>query len=583
MIRNRLAISAIALLSTWVCTASAQTWNGGGANDNWSTGGAGGNWSGAAAPVSGMSTSLTFAGTTRLTPFNDITDPFTLNTLTFAAGAGAFNLDGSPLLIDGATRSIVSNTAANVSISQNVTFGDTGTINAAGTGGITFGGTLIVSQGTTTVLSNNVTVNNLRIGSDGTASIFDTGTRTVAVTGSIDYDGFGLFGEAGEIRGTLNLNGGARAFTASVGTSIAYDLVVSARLTGTGSSGITVPDCEGNILFTGQNDYTGATLFNNPTGSIYLGANNTLPTTTAVTLGNATFVSLRTPAAQGSIPATDFNHQFGSLTSSFSTSEVIFGNATTLTVGNSSSTTYAGTFSQTSNAGTPTLIKTGTGRWTLSGNSSETPTFAGVAFNGNVIVNQGTLAITTPVSGTNSGTGRGTVLVNSGGTLAGNGAIVPNRGSQALNTITIAAGGTISPDGITGPLATLTMGANSSRSTVTINGTYVVNLTATASDQLAINGSLSLGGTSSLDASGIASVPGGGTILSYVIATFDNNGLTGTFASTSIPAGSVVQYNANNITLLVPVPEPGTLFGLAAGVLTCGAWIRRRFKSNWQY
>lgn len=575
MFRFRNALPVICLSLGLACTATAQTWNGGGANDNWSTGGAGGNWSGAAVPTSGTSTSLTFAGTTRLAPFNDITDPFTLNTLTFAADAGAFNLGGGALIIDGATRSIISNAVSNVSISQNVTFGGNGTINAAGAGGITFGGTLIVGQGTTTVLSNNVTVNNLRIGSDGAASIFDTGTRTVTINGNIAYDSTGAVGDVGEIRGTLNLNGGVRSFTAGISTGVAYDLVIAAQLTGSGSSGIVVPDTEGNVIFTGQSNYAGTTFFNNPTGSIYLGANNALPTTTAVTLGNLTFLSLRTPVSQGSIAAADYNHQFASLASSFSNAEIRLGDATTLTVGNSANTTYAGYFTQSTSSGTPTLIKTGTGRLTLSGNNTQNPQ-GGAIFNGSVVVNQGTLAVTTPVSGTNSGTGRGSVLVNSGGMLAGNGAIIPNRGSQAANTVTIASGGTISPDSISGPIATLTIGANSSKSTVTINGTYEVNLTPTLSDQLTINGSLNLGGTSVLNASGITSVPGGTTILSYVIATFDNGGLTGTFASTSIPAGSTIDYNATNITLLVPVPEPATVLSLTAGLLTCGAWIRRR-------
>jgi fibronectin-binding autotransporter adhesin len=578
MVRIRNAMTAIGLSLCIVNSSSAQTWNGGGANDNWSTGGVGGNWSGAAAPVSGTGTALTFAGTTRLTPFNDITDPFTFNTLTFASDAGAFNLGGSPLFVDGGTRSITSNTTANVTFSQNVTYGDTGTINATNNGGISFGGTFTVNQGTVSVLSNNVSLNNLRLNSDGTQAIFNTGTNTVTLNGNVFFDAGGLMGSPAEIRGILNLNGGIRDFTSTISVGESYDLIVSAQLTGGAGSGISFSDDVGNILISGQNTYAGTTFINNPTGGVYLGANNTIPTTSPVSIGNLGFLSLRTPVAQGSVAAADYSHQFASLASSFANAEIRFGDTTTLTVGDATNRVYAGFFTQGTSAGTPTLIKTGTGRWTLSGNSTQDPSGAPAPFSGSVIVNQGTLAITTPVSGTNSGTGRGTVLVNAGGTLAGNGAIVPNRGSQALNTITIASGGTISPDGISGPIATLTLGANSSRSTVTINGTYEVQLTAVTSDSLTINGSLTLGGTSVLNASGITSTPGGTTILSYVIATFDNNSLTGMFASTSIPAGSSVQYNANNITLLVPVPEPGTLFGLAAGVLTCGAWIRRRFK-----
>ena len=575
MIRIRNFSTAITLTLCLSVCASAQTWNGGGANDNWSTGGAGGNWSGATAPLSGTTTALTFAGTNRLTPFNDITDPFTFNTLTFASGAGAFNLGGSPLFVDGATRSIVSNTASNVAISSNVTYGGTGTINAASTGGISFGGTFTVSQGTVSVLSNNISLNNLRINSDGVPAVFNTGANTVTLNGNVFYDGDGVVGEPGEIRGILNLNGGVRDFTATISVGVVYDLIVSAQLTGGAGSGISFSDNIGNILIRGQNTYAGTTFINNPSGSVYLGANNALPTTSPVSIGNLGFLSLRTPVAQGTIAAADYDHQFASLSSSFANAEVRFGDTTTLTVGNNATTTYAGYFTQATSTGTPTLIKTGSGRWTLSGNSTQNPQ-GGFAFNGNVIVNQGTLAVTTAVSGTNSGTGRGSVLVNSGGTLAGNGAIVPNRGSLAANTISIASGGTIAPDGASSPIGNLRLGAAGAPASVSINGTYDVNLTTTVSDQLTINGSLTLGGTSVLNASGITSTPGGTTILSYVIATFDSGALSGTFASTSIPAGSVIQYNDNNITLFIPVPEPGTVLGLTAGLLTCGAWIRRR-------
>jgi fibronectin-binding autotransporter adhesin len=576
MFRFRNAITSFGLTLCLAFSASAQTWNGGGANDNWSTGGAGGNWSGAAAPLSGTTTSLTFAGTTRLTPFNDITDPFTFNTLTFASDAGAFNLGGSPLLVDGATRSITSNTTANVAFTQNVTFGDTGTINTTNTGGISFGGTFTVAQGTVSVLSNNVSLNNLRLNSDGTQAIFDTGANTVALNGNVFFDAGGFTGEPAEIRGILNLNGGVRDFTATISVAVAYDLIISAQLTGGAGSGISFSEEVGNVLLTGQNTYAGTTFINNPNGGVYLGASNTISPISPVAIGNGGFLSLRTPVAQGSIVAADYDHQFASLSSSFANAEIRFGDTTTLTVGDATNRVFAGFLTQGSSAGTPTLIKTGTGRWTLSGNSTQDPSGTPAPFSGSVIVNQGTLAVTTPVNGTNSGTGRGTVLVNSGGILAGNGAIVPNRGSQAANTITIASGGTISPDGLSGPIGNLRLGAVGTPATVMINGTYAVDLTTITSDTLTINGSLTLGGTSVFNASGITSTPGSTTFLSFVIASFDNGGLTGTFASTSIPDGSIIEYNSNNITLLVPVPEPGTVLGLTAGLLMCGAWIRRR-------
>ena len=312
-----------------------------------------------------------------------------------------------------------------------------------------------------------------------------------------------------------------------------------------------------------------------------------MPTTSPITLGPTAFLSLRT-VAQGSIAAVDFNHQFASLASTATDAEVRFGNTSTLTVGDASSTTYAGIFTQSTSTGTPSLVKTGTGSFTLAGNSAADPAVGvlAVAFSGTVTVNQGRLIVTTApgVTGVfnNSGTGRATVTVSTGGTLAGTGAIVPDKGSQASNTITIATGGTVDPGTTAGTIGNLFIGAATAKSNVTINGTYRVDLTTVSSDQLTIIGSLALGANSILDASGITSTPGGPTTLQFTIATFDAGSLSGTFnlGSSVIPAGSSIQYNSNSIVLFVPVPEPGSVLALTAGAMAGLAALRRHFVSR---
>src|SRR4051794_10905766 len=89
----RLVLSCLAagvlLISTPAVRSQSSTWTGGGASDAWSDAL---NWSGPA-PTAGGSSALTFAGTTRLTPNDDLAS-YTATALTFDATAGAFVLGG---------------------------------------------------------------------------------------------------------------------------------------------------------------------------------------------------------------------------------------------------------------------------------------------------------------------------------------------------------------------------------------------------------------------------------------------------------------------------------------------------------
>src|SRR5262245_51732783 len=93
--------------------APGQTWSGAGGNGNWSTGA---NWVGNTPPASGTTTAVTLAGTTNLTTNQDVANPLTLNSLTFAAGAGAFTVGGNALSFDGTTPSITQSSSANQSV-----------------------------------------------------------------------------------------------------------------------------------------------------------------------------------------------------------------------------------------------------------------------------------------------------------------------------------------------------------------------------------------------------------------------------------------------------------------------------------
>ena len=100
--------------------------------------------------------------------------------------------------------------------------------------------------------------------------------------------------------------------------------------------------------------------------------------------------------------------------------------------GRNSSSTFAG---QIKDAGVTTIIKTGTGTWTLTGNNS---------FSGGMVVNGGTLLVNNAVG---SGTGGGAVDVQAGATLGGSGTIAGSvsieddaffaPGTTSIGTLTI--------------------------------------------------------------------------------------------------------------------------------------------------
>lgn len=165
-----------ALLLTLALAArpvAAQTWSGGGADNNWSTVA---NWSGGA-PPSNSATAVTFAGGNRLAPFQNIANPFTLNSLTFSPSAGAFTLGGNGL-----------NFAINGSILPTLTQGSNNSVFA----------------GSPIILTNNLTV-----GGSGTGGLtLDgavTGVGSLTLTGGYTLT---LSGAGSSFSGGLNVNGG---------------------------------------------------------------------------------------------------------------------------------------------------------------------------------------------------------------------------------------------------------------------------------------------------------------------------------------------------------------------------------------
>lgn len=219
---------------------SAGIWDGGGTDGNWSSAG---NWDNDTVPV--FATSLTFAGSTRLTNTNDLTG-ISANNITFDAAAGAFTLFGNNLglntginfngnpaalitetinlpLTANADIAIETRTNGNVTINGDVSSpnntltqtspGNAGVLTLAGTN--TLGG-FIVNGGT-----NRITGNTTITGPGGTRFCLANGNASLKSTLDIEsganltingsFADSGVIGRDGGIA-TVNQNGGTFNF-----------------------------------------------------------------------------------------------------------------------------------------------------------------------------------------------------------------------------------------------------------------------------------------------------------------------------------------------------------------------------------
>ena len=239
------------------------------------------------------------------------------------------------------------------------------------------------------------------------------------------------------------------------------------------------------------------------------------------------------------------------------------------------------------------------------------------------VVNGGELRVNGQ-TGTNSGTGGSTVVVNAGGTLSGSGQIIPAQQVEALNTVTINGGAIIAP-GPGGP-GKLTVGATTTPgvTTATVNqvaGSFFrflysngANLTpaavdtgasnvagsATGNNELVVNGGLNLEPNALWQILGNASDFAAGQSYSFLEETATTVNGTNTTDSYNIdyitnpaafdvsqfanftPGSMDIQVHnvGNNVYLnITSVPEPGTLAATGAAALGLIGAIRRRRKA----
>ena len=222
------------LFACWTSSSHAAdvTWSGSGSSDNWNTAG---NWFGNKVPGSGYN--VHFAGTTRLSPSNDIAGG-SYGAIIFDSNAGSFTLGGNSLtfwstgsnsIINNSTHAQTINLGLTTAAAKNITFQGVGDMNVtqgiAGTAGITKRGQNVLTlngantyTGKTEIVGGSVVLDMAAGGSLAT-------TGTISFLTGADYEAVagGAFVLKGKSSGTSIQSIAAMSFTSRAANQIVID------------------------------------------------------------------------------------------------------------------------------------------------------------------------------------------------------------------------------------------------------------------------------------------------------------------------------------------------------------------------
>ena len=474
---------------------------------------------------------------------------------TINSTAGSLDISGN---IDNQTFDLTVNGAGDTTFSG--VLSDTGDLVKAGTGTLTLSGTNTYT-GVTTIQAGTIDVQNTdALGGTGSGTVVQSGgTLEVSAIAAnmaaepLTINGTGVGGVNGALHWTdagtdqwtgnitlgsdslIVVDAGNMRFSGDIdlnGNDLTMDNDVTARmnggaiLTGTGNF---IKEGTGTFRFDagGVNDYVGDATVNTGrlrlggaagttkiTGDLFIGDGVGATGADRVILGSANHIvdtSAVTINSTGRLDLNDNNETIGSLTGASATAQVFLGSGT-LTVGDATSTTFAGIISETG-----ALVKEGTGTLTLSGVNT---------FTGTTTINDGSLSISAD-SGLGTAPGAPTPghLIFDGGALNNSATFTldSNRGIDLQ-----AGGGTFDTDFGT----TLTYGgvmAGTGDLTKDGTGTLTLSGVNTYSGSTTINdGILSISADSNLGAAPGAATPGhltfdGGTLNTTATFTLNSN------------------------------------------------------------
>ncbi len=342
----------------------------------------------------------------------------------------------------------------------------TGSITQNGAGATTLSSANTYSGGTT-LTTGTLNINNATALGTGTLTI-NGGTIDNSSAGAITNSSNNVQTWGGDFTftGTQNLNLGTGAVSLSANRTVTTNAAVL-TIGGIVSGAYNLTKAgAGTLTLSGANTYSGGTSTIN-SGTLQLGANSTLPTTTAVSIANTSGAILDVNGKTQTI---------GSLAGGGGTGGNVTLGAGTLTVNGTSPTasTYSGVIS-----GTGALVKSGTSTLTLAGTNTYT---------GTTTISAGTLFV-------NGSTASGSaVSVGASGTLAGSGTV---NGTVAL----AASGGKIAPGASAGAVGTLTTGALTvnSASVISLDVSNVTGTPGTEWDKIAVSGNIIVPGAATIN------------------------------------------------------------------------------------
>jgi autotransporter-associated beta strand protein len=422
----------------------------------------------------------------------------------------ATGLTGSGTIVNGGgdERWLYINTTANSTFAGTLADGGTGPLglNKQGTGTLTLSGTNTYTAVTTVVFG---TLNFSGSGSIANSTRYDIGNGIDNGTGVLQVDTNGRLNPAAVINITSNSLG------AGPGAGNAGRLELSGNIL-----------LSNNITFAPRNDTNGSDGIRNVSG------NNELSGPINITTGGN---------------QTRIRSDAGLLTLSGGISTTATTNPRDLYLQGAGNGLVSGVISDNPPTTVPIFLhKEGTGTWTLTGSNTYT---------GGTIIDGGTL-LANNTSG--SGTGAGTVTVNSGGTLGGTGTIDT---STTNANVTVAAGGSLSPGASAGTL-TFSLGTGTLNLSAVTTGGLKFELGAPAtpstSDHVVVtSGMLNVG---TLDFSDFTFTNAGGLGVGTYKLFDAQSAITGAIGSTSgTIAGfaATISLDNTNFDVLLNVTGPG--------------------------
>jgi autotransporter-associated beta strand protein len=530
--------------------ATQPLWDGGGANNGWNTAA---NWAGDTVPA--FPSALTFGGTTRLAPSNNLSG-ITVTGLTFTNGAGSFVLGGNAFTLSG---DIVNQDDSLQTVNNDLTLAATQTVTSTGSGSITLGGVLsgsggITKNGSRTLTLSGATANTysgLTTVNSGTLELSKaawvtaiagdlvigdgTGTDTVKLLAANQIASTNLTLNAG---GVLDMNGATQWLirllgtgtvdntSATPGTMILLsdtDATFNGAITQSGGGAVTVSKRGGNTVTLGGSGST----FTGPL-SVYLG---TLEYTAPGALGNGTAIQLGNAGAGGGAPTLSYSTA-GATPSGLS--------ARTITI----------------NANGP-----------VAGNIRNDSVNSAAALTIGAVTTLGTTAKTLTLGGTNTGTNTVSGVIANG--ASGLSLIKADAGTWVLSNANTYTGAT------TVAVGTLSLAGASHASPITVNSGAFLGLS--------VGTTVASSATLTLDAGAKITVSGTPTLASYTL--LNASAITGTpeLASaipgyTLVKDGNVLKLNAFASNVQILPNDPLLAFrGVMFPTLTVSNAVLNRF------